>query len=436
MAFSEIYVDPSIAADSGRGTRATITLTAATFTTGTWNLNEASAFTGYTYAAGDQIYISGGTAVTTGLYTIASKTDNDNIVLSGDITTDASSPTDVTSDSAPYGDLEYAVEQTTFDTTNGTRVNIKTGSTETLAASLDVAMADTGTTIAWAPTLGADCVFQGYTAAAGDGGVGVISGGGSITICDGNLNNVHFIDMHLTNSGTAQMLDMGQQGSLIRCEIDTTSFAGTTVDTTNYYLVMGCYIHTITGTGGAGIYGATGLVAMNNIVDLSGQAAFGGTCINIFGAATTVIQRNILICGGEVNSQGINCSASHAVIMNNSIYSTAGGSNSGIIINTGTRSNMVISNNLVEGFSDTGGEGIENKNAQNLIVMHGNGVYNCATPYTNAAGEIIKGTGWADATDTNETLTASPFTSAATGDFTPVDTDGVKEGSVPEIVGI
>ena len=27
----------------------------------------------------------------------------------------------------PYGDLEYAIEQTTFDTTNGTRVNIKIG---------------------------------------------------------------------------------------------------------------------------------------------------------------------------------------------------------------------------------------------------------------------------------------------------------------------
>ncbi len=31
---------------------------------------------------------------------------------------------------SPYGDLEYAIEQETFDLTNGTRVNIKAGTDE------------------------------------------------------------------------------------------------------------------------------------------------------------------------------------------------------------------------------------------------------------------------------------------------------------------
>ena len=33
----------------------------------------------------------------------------------------------------PFGDLEYAIEQTTFDTTNGTRLNVKAGTDDFLS---------------------------------------------------------------------------------------------------------------------------------------------------------------------------------------------------------------------------------------------------------------------------------------------------------------
>ena len=68
---------------------------------GTWDasaltLTKTDAFADYTWAEGDQIYVSGGTAVTTGWYDIASRTDDDTIVLTADITTNASDPADVT----------------------------------------------------------------------------------------------------------------------------------------------------------------------------------------------------------------------------------------------------------------------------------------------------------------------------------------------------
>ena len=107
-------------------------------------------------------------------------------------------------------------------------------------------MADVSVSIAWVPTLGGkNCIFQGYTAVAGDGGIGTISGGGSVSICDGDQAYVQFIDLHLTNSGAAQLLDMGSYNSFIRCEVDTSSFNGSAIDCAGMAHVVGCKIISI-----------------------------------------------------------------------------------------------------------------------------------------------------------------------------------------------
>ncbi len=85
------------------------TLTAATFTTSSKNLNETAAFSGYTFTSGDMIAITGGTGVTVGLYEIASHTDDDNIVLVEDI--GGTDPSDVTS-----SDGAWKTTQKVFDT--------------------------------------------------------------------------------------------------------------------------------------------------------------------------------------------------------------------------------------------------------------------------------------------------------------------------------
>jgi len=69
--------------------------TNATWTDGTKTLTKVGAFTAYEFVAGDTITVSAGTGVTTGVYQIASRTDNDSIVLVGDITGGGGSPTDV-----------------------------------------------------------------------------------------------------------------------------------------------------------------------------------------------------------------------------------------------------------------------------------------------------------------------------------------------------
>lgn len=64
----------------------------------------------------------------------------------------------------PYGDLEYAIEQITFDTSNGNRINIKAGTDEVLAVELGAAIS--GASIS--PSETAPLIFQGYTTTAGE----------------------------------------------------------------------------------------------------------------------------------------------------------------------------------------------------------------------------------------------------------------------------
>lgn len=81
-------------------------LTNASFTNSTKNLNKVGAFSGYTFTAGDRIYVFDGEDVIAGLYEISSKTDNDNIVLVESIS--AYDPTDVDSSTGPWDTIPYA----------------------------------------------------------------------------------------------------------------------------------------------------------------------------------------------------------------------------------------------------------------------------------------------------------------------------------------
>lgn len=320
----------------------------------------------------------------------------------------------------PYGDLEYAIEQTTFDTTNGTRVNIKAGTDEVLAANIATAMADTGTSAAWNPTEAAPCIFQGYTSAAGDGGIGGISGGGSVTVyTSATLDNVYFIDLHCHNCGSAAVLDMDDDCGVIRCEVDNTSGPGILTD--NNGTVVDCYVHNV---GGIGIQVLLG-------------TAWHNYCENGTNDFTIAIHVN---GGGEANNNIISVDgtsggiqlAENARCWNNSIYSN-GGTGAGISPTANNAHIKHIVNNLVEGFSGTGGIGFDlDDSGTSVVIYAGNAAYNNATNYNNPADYYIDRLG---TSDTNETLSASPFTDAANDDFTPVDTGSVKEGSLPETFG-
>jgi len=105
-------------------------LTAALFTTATKTLTSVGAFSSYTHSTNDVINITGGTGVTTGLYTIDSKTDNNSIVLVDDI--GGTNPADVTSSSSALGNdvnlrhfVRMSQEGSKVPTTNWGRIVAK-----------------------------------------------------------------------------------------------------------------------------------------------------------------------------------------------------------------------------------------------------------------------------------------------------------------------
>ena len=320
----------------------------------------------------------------------------------------------------PFGDLEYGIEQTTFDTTNGTRVNIKAGADEVLAAEISTAMADTGTTIAWVPVEAAPCVFQGYTTVAGDGGKGGISGGGSVSVYSNATRDfINFIDLHCHNTGSAAVLDADNNISVLRCEIDNTTGSGLLLDLSG--VVMGCHVHNC---GAIGIECLSGFVAFNFLEN--GTNDFS-TAIN---SSSSQSYRNIIKIDGATD--GIVVSEG-GILINNSIWSD-GGIGQGVRPENVNKLFTVIANNVIEGFSGAGGVGFDLGVSSNVgvVLYTGNAAYDNTTNYT-APSDYVLDT-W-EPTDQNETLSASPFTDAANGDFSPVDTGAVKEGSLPADFG-
>lgn len=317
----------------------------------------------------------------------------------------------------PYGDLEYAIEQTTFDTTDGTRVNIKAGTDEILAAVLQDALNDTVTTVAWAPAEVAPCVLQGYTATAGDGGVGGISGSGSIGIFTGAaFDYIHLIDLHMHNCGSSAVIDLDNFCSVIRCEVDNTSGAGVQLDDEG--VVSECYIHNI---GNVGAEASAGTLIQHNYFE-------NGT--NVFTRAINLplpgfVYRNIIDIDGASDGIIINTGAK---ILHNSIYSNAG-TGQGIVGVTG-RVALCITNNIVEGFSGSGGIGFDlDVSNFGVLIYGGNAAFNNATNYTAPAAFTLDDLG------DNETLLASGFKDAANRDFSPINTGSVKEGALPADFG-
>lgn len=318
----------------------------------------------------------------------------------------------------PFGDLEYAIEQTIFDTTNGTRVNIKAGTDEVVAVNnaVSTAMADTGTTVAWVPSVTAPAIFQGYTSVAGDGGIGGISGNGSHAIFF-NHNYTHIKDLHVHNCGSNIPIRLAIACSVINCEVDNTTDRGIYIPSSGY--VGHCYVHDV---GGSAIDVIKTLVE-NCVITNTGTK----TCSQAINAGINCFIKNNII-SVDSTSNGIKFTTENCLIENNSIYS-AGGSGSGINCTDTVALTYSVSNNLIEGFSASGGYGIEIVGAGLTFAKYGaNSIYNCETIDTSPSVTPI---GLLSMT-ANETLLVSPFTDAANLDFSPVDTGAVKEGAEPQ----
>lgn len=316
----------------------------------------------------------------------------------------------------PYGDLQYALNTASRDTTNGNRINIKAGTDEVMSSAISLATFGT-------PGSTSPLIFQGYTSAAGDGGIGGISGGGSVAIFSAASHYTHFVDLHLHNCGAADILTIGN-AMVANCEFDNTTGNGLSQGNA-IGLVLGCNFHNISGngvnkssTGPIQVirnYFKNGANSFNAAINTNQQLSAVGNIISVSGASD-----------GIVNPSYFN------LIERNSIFSN-GGTGQGIRAGGAGIAGYVLSN-LIEGFSGSGGVGIEVFDELNCLGS--NAVYNCATNYALSDDVMVQ-------LLDNETLGSSPFAKSGSDTFAnratyfaPLDVGNVWSGAYPGGLGL
>lgn len=292
----------------------------------------------------------------------------------------------------PWKSVQHALNTITRDATNGDQINLKAGTSDILAAVLSLATYGSPA---------APLVFRGYTSAAGDGGVGVLDGNNlNNSIFSGAQTYINFIDMRCTNTGSATVLNLsGGYCQIVRCEVDTSTGSGIISSGTAGH-VIGNYVHDIGGNAGIN---AGGEVAFNRFVCGSKNPTIGIT-------SGGIVAFNIVKVASA--SHGIDLDYG-AIAHNNSVWSN-GGTGTGISDAGSSRYANRIFNNIIEGFSGSGGKGVRGNagaGAADMLMLGYNSFYNNATNVSNNEPVLF------DLTASDQTLSGSPFTNASGGDF-------------------
>lgn len=301
----------------------------------------------------------------------------------------------------PFGDLQYALDTVTRDATNGDRFNVKAGTAEVLAAGLSLATYGT-------PSNAAPLVIQGYTATAGDGGIGEIDGDGTYSIYSSAANsnkNIYLVDLKMGNSGAAVVVTFYQTSVMHNCEIYGSSAAyGAYITASNK--ISNCYFHDLTGGECLRLNGA------NNIIYACRFTSSGGTYLLNANFQYAIIIGCLFEIDTDTSLTAIRSASGGSVFIGNTIYSAS--ANSGIGIHAPNQAGFAA-NNVIAGFSGAGGIGMI---CDKYAFLANNAFYNCTTNISGEASSI--------ALSPNITLAADPFVNAAGGNF---EIDGDSDAS-------
>ncbi len=293
----------------------------------------------------------------------------------------------------PWSTLQHAIDTITKDTTNGDQINVKAGSADVLSATLSVS--------SYSPDVSRPLIIRGYTSSANDGGIGEIDGNGGRIAPVGTF--AIYIDMKLGNQGSSKLYGMAAYNCEI-CDSTSTSFGS---DIRDYF---NCYFHDIArlAISGENLYGC--------YIEEGDTVPFSQTEAVTLGNTNATISNNILV----VKSTGVNgfrTNRESNSFINNTVFSVNASTASGIVLdNTIYSRYSKLANNIVEGFSGTGGKGIYLNNSTNLYwpAIAANSVFDCDTAFYRQGStlQVSTETGerWIGLTDAaEEELTESPF---------------------------
>jgi len=301
----------------------------------------------------------------------------------------------------PYGDLQHALDSVTRNTTDGDRFNIKAGTNEGLSAALSLVLYGT-------PAFTAPLLFQGYTAAQGDGGQGLIDCNANTVITNaGTCINWYDIEMY-DGPAAGALLSLAQYSSVIRCYIHDSNGHGIDAASNNTAIVGTRFEDLGDGTHDMLIASVANCRIFGNYFKQGGAR----TCRTAITTTnnTSVVQNNIISVDGASNGIDLG-SQFHQLITGNTILS-GGGSGSGVVL-SGTNSIIanILINNYVEGFSGAGGVGFDFPTDSG-----GGGVYGQNAAYNNTINYDVNSEHYLALGD-NEVLTSSGLTKSGLDTF-------------------
>lgn len=314
----------------------------------------------------------------------------------------------------PYGDVEYALSLQASIPAGGLRVNVKAGTAEVLVAQMAASFTPN-------PAEGNQLTIEGYTSAAGDGGMAQISGGGSVGCwVDVTKDYINFKNLELYNCGANNIVQTDNYCSIVSCILHGSTSGGANLQVGGR--IVNSYFYDI-GAVGVTLNGANCYAMFNYVKSKSSMTSQMTRGITL--GTNTYCEFNIVDVDG--NTIGI-LGGNDTRIDHNSVYGDGSGTGAGISV-PATAVQQSVRNNVVEGFAGTGGSGISWSTTTGVTYYSGNACYNNTTDYDGSPSMFAIEEG------DNETLSASPFTDAANGDFTPVDTGNIVDGGLPQIVG-
>lgn len=313
----------------------------------------------------------------------------------------------------PFGDLQYALDTVTRDSSNGDQFNIKSGTAEVLTGNLSFASYGT-------PSATAPIAFRGYTSAANDGGKGAIDGNATYGLFASNLNYAKILDLEISNCGSAEAISLNEEGVIANCKIDTSHWARL-----GYHgFVFNNEFLNGTTSSCLQTNGRSHIVSNYFQCDQSGN----GNAVYCSNQGADFVAWNIFTCASTTTAgRCLNLATRNCIATNNSFFGN--GSNASGVRIEATRGVSVV-NNIFSGFSNTTGKAIDSNNAD-LHMYLNNAFYDNTADFNGTADE------WGIVSD-NETLTADPFTKSGSNTyanrftyFEPVDTGNIYGGAFP-----
>lgn len=327
-----------------------------------------------------------------------------------------------TSHATAYQTLQYAMDDvgTTHgrNTTDGDRFNICDESSQVLSATLSFASYG-ATSIAY------PIRFEGYTTTSGDGGIGNIDCNGSTYGFNSDVNrNMGLRNLKVHNFGTATYcIRLSGGSSVLNCEV--TNGNGTGIYNGGPYgSVIGCHVHDI---GNYGIHWATDGIVYGNYVKNDGTRTMSSG-IYTQGRPSYVLNNIVSV---DSSTNGINLGHDGTSAIGNTVLSNAG-TGSGIFSVNNHPGGIIIAN-IVEGFSGTGGKGIDyGTGTEPPVNIGSNSVFNCTTKYANNTSPILFNIG--DDEEQTETVLEKSGSDTFANRFiyfAPKDVGNVQSGGYP-----